>query len=114
MLQVFPRAEGLATAGWESWGGQSRREIVAQIETTLQLDRQKADAFYDRMIERRPVGLWRTSEHNRDLNRACQFFPLNNPVYISIKAGVVARVTGHFIGLFAPVQRYYETAQFKV
>ncbi len=32
---------------------QSRREIVAQIETTLQLDRQEADAFYDRMIERK-------------------------------------------------------------
>ena len=32
---------------------QSRREIVTQIETTLQLDRQEADAFYDRMIERK-------------------------------------------------------------
>jgi hypothetical protein len=32
---------------------QSRREIVAQIETTLQMDRQEADAFYDEMIERK-------------------------------------------------------------
>jgi hypothetical protein len=32
---------------------QSRGEIVAQIETTLQMDRQEADAFYDEMIERK-------------------------------------------------------------
>jgi hypothetical protein len=32
---------------------QSRREIVAHIETTLQLDRQEAEAFCDRMIERK-------------------------------------------------------------
>jgi hypothetical protein len=32
---------------------QSRREIVAQIETTLQMDRQEADTFYDEMIERK-------------------------------------------------------------
>jgi hypothetical protein len=32
---------------------QSRSEIVAQIETTLQMDRQDAEAFYDEMIERK-------------------------------------------------------------
>ena len=32
---------------------QSRREIVAQIETTLQMDRPEAEAFYDEMIERK-------------------------------------------------------------
>jgi hypothetical protein len=32
---------------------QARSEIVAQIETTLQMDRQDADAFYDEMIERK-------------------------------------------------------------
>ncbi len=32
---------------------QSRREIIAQIETTLQMDQQEADAFFDRMIERK-------------------------------------------------------------
>jgi hypothetical protein len=32
---------------------QSRREIVAQIETTLQMDRQEAEAFFDEMIERK-------------------------------------------------------------
>lgn len=32
---------------------QSRWEIVAQIETTLHLDRQEAEAFCDRMIERK-------------------------------------------------------------
>ena len=32
---------------------QSRREIVAHIETTLQMDRQEAEAFYDEMIERK-------------------------------------------------------------
>jgi hypothetical protein len=31
----------------------SRREIVAHIETTLQMGRQEAEAFYDRMIERK-------------------------------------------------------------
>jgi hypothetical protein len=32
---------------------QARREIVAHIETTLQMDRQDAEAFYDEMIERK-------------------------------------------------------------
>src|SRR5712691_116804 len=32
---------------------QARSEIVAHIETTLQMDRQKAEAFYDEMIERK-------------------------------------------------------------
>jgi hypothetical protein len=32
---------------------QSRREIVAHIETTLQMDRPEAEAFYDEMIERK-------------------------------------------------------------
>jgi hypothetical protein len=32
---------------------QARSEIVAQIETTLQMDRQDAEAFYDEMIERK-------------------------------------------------------------
>jgi hypothetical protein len=32
---------------------QARSEIVAQIETTLQMDRQDADAFYEEMIERK-------------------------------------------------------------
>ena len=32
---------------------QSRRAIVAQIETTLQMDREEAEAFYDEMIERK-------------------------------------------------------------
>jgi hypothetical protein len=32
---------------------QARSEIVAHIETTLQMDRQDADAFYDKMIERK-------------------------------------------------------------
>ena len=32
---------------------QSRGEIVAHIETTLQMDRQEAEAFYDEMIERK-------------------------------------------------------------
>ncbi len=32
---------------------QSRGEIVTQIETTLQMDRLEADAFYDKMIERK-------------------------------------------------------------
>src|SRR5215468_8948095 len=32
---------------------QSRREIVAHIATTLQMDRQAAEAFYDEMIERK-------------------------------------------------------------
>ena len=32
---------------------QSRREIVTQMETTLQLERQDAEAFFDRMIERK-------------------------------------------------------------
>jgi len=32
---------------------QSRGEIVTQIETTLQMNRQEADAFYDQMIERK-------------------------------------------------------------
>ncbi len=32
---------------------QSRREIVAQIETTLEMDRQEAEAFFDEMIERK-------------------------------------------------------------
>jgi hypothetical protein len=32
---------------------QSREEIVSQIETTLQLGRQDADALYDQMIERK-------------------------------------------------------------
>ena len=31
----------------------SRTEIVAHIETTLQLDRQEAEAFYDQMIARK-------------------------------------------------------------
>jgi hypothetical protein len=32
---------------------QSRREIVAQIETTLHMDREGAEAFCDEMIERK-------------------------------------------------------------
>jgi hypothetical protein len=32
---------------------QARSAIVAQIETTLQMDRQEAEAFYDKMIERK-------------------------------------------------------------
>jgi hypothetical protein len=32
---------------------QARSEIVAQIETTLEMDRQDADAFYEEMIERK-------------------------------------------------------------
>jgi hypothetical protein len=32
---------------------QARSEIVAQIETTLQMDRQDAETFYDEMIERK-------------------------------------------------------------
>jgi hypothetical protein len=32
---------------------QARSAIVAQIETTLQMDRQEAEAFYDEMIERK-------------------------------------------------------------
>jgi hypothetical protein len=32
---------------------QARSEIVAHIETTLQMDRQDAEAFYDKMIERK-------------------------------------------------------------
>ncbi len=32
---------------------QPRGEIVAQIKTTLQMDRQEADAFFDEMIERK-------------------------------------------------------------
>ena len=31
----------------------SRREVVAQIETALQMERQEADAFFDEMIERK-------------------------------------------------------------
>ena len=31
---------------------QSRRDVVARIETTLQMNRQEADAFFDEMIER--------------------------------------------------------------
>ena len=32
---------------------QSRRAIVAQIETTLHMDREEAEAFCDEMIERK-------------------------------------------------------------
>jgi hypothetical protein len=32
---------------------QSRRAIVTQIESTLQMDREEAEAFFDRMIERK-------------------------------------------------------------